>query len=253
MDLPFASITPSRRLRPRGFTLIEMLVVVAVIAVLAGILVPVLGAAKTKAKIYAANADIRSLQVAIHGYKAAYGVMPGSKMAYAAFSQDQDTHDFTYGTTWPNGSLVKASYPAIVTYYNGTAPTYQTCNAELIALLKAPATAMTPELRAISAAGNPQQLDLLTVHITSNNNAPGLGSDGVFRDPWGNPYIATVDLDGDGACIDALYGRLRKRTGQPADLKVDAMVWSFGPDGKINTDPAVGPNGGENKDNITSW
>jgi hypothetical protein len=25
----------------------------------------------------------------------------------------------------------------------------------------------------------------------------------VFRDPWGNPYIITVDLDDDNKCKDA--------------------------------------------------
>jgi len=38
--------------------------------------------------------------------------------------------------------------------------------------------------------------------------SPGVGTDGVFRDPWGNPYIVTLDLSYDNKCRDALY-RLR--------------------------------------------
>jgi prepilin-type N-terminal cleavage/methylation domain-containing protein len=245
--------TAFRRGSIQGFTLIEMLVVIAVIAVLAGVLLPVLTQAKAKARIAVAKAEMRTLQLAIYSYKSAYGVWPGSTMVYQSAAQNVDCNDFTYGTTWPNGALLKTGYPTIVSYYNSTSPSYQTCNAELVALLKSSNTVATPQLQALSAAGNPQGMDLLTVRSARAEGSPGLGPDGVFRDPWGNPYIITLDLDYNESCIDGFYGQLRKRSGLSAAIKADILIWSFGPDGKVNPNSVIGVNGGENKDNIVSW
>jgi hypothetical protein len=34
---------------------------------------------------------------------------------------------------------------------------------------------------------------------------PGVGTDLVYRDPWGNPYIITLDLNYDEKARDACY------------------------------------------------
>jgi hypothetical protein len=62
-------------------------------------------------------------------------------------------------------------------------------------------------------------------------------------------------MDSDGRTIDGFYGVLRKSV-KPAltpDVKGDVLVWSFGPDGKVDSDPKVGLTKGFNKDNILSW
>ncbi len=59
-----------------GFTLVELLVTVAIISLLAALLLPVLRTARIKAKIARARADLRSLGTAIETYRLDQGDYP---------------------------------------------------------------------------------------------------------------------------------------------------------------------------------
>jgi hypothetical protein len=53
---------------------------------------------------------------------------------------------------------------------------------------------------------NPQQTKFLSsAPMTGDITAPGVGPDGVYRDPWGEPYIISLDLSYDEKCLDAVY------------------------------------------------
>lgn len=69
--------------RTQGFTLIELLVVIAVIGILAGMLLPVLGAARERANIAAARASIKNLAQALAEYDSDYNRYPPSVATYA--------------------------------------------------------------------------------------------------------------------------------------------------------------------------
>ena len=117
---------------------------------------------------------------------------------------------------------------------------------------------------------NPQQTKFLSVTaMPSDTVSPGIGLDGVYRDPWGNPYIITMDLSYDDQCSDFLYshqvvsqssgqtglnGLFNPTPGGNSDNFLyhgKVMVWSAGPDKNYSwTDKA---NTGLNKDNVISW
>src|SRR5438034_3752190 len=88
---------PNRRPRLGAFTLIELLVVIAIIAILAGLLLPAISIAKTRAKVGAAKSEMKNLETAIKAYEAEYNRMPASKQAEDA-STASPVGDFTYGT-----------------------------------------------------------------------------------------------------------------------------------------------------------
>jgi prepilin-type N-terminal cleavage/methylation domain-containing protein len=251
------TILLSSRRHRAGFTLVELLVVIAIIAILAGMLLPVLSSVKQKALKAKAKLEEQGIVQAIEGYDSAYGRFPVSAAAQTAASANGNS-DYTYGGT----VLANANPPF-------SAPNISD-NSEVIAILMDITnysgggwTANTNHMK------NPQQTKFLTATMVSDPTLPGVGPDLVYRDPWGNPYVITMDLNYDDMCKDAFYS-LDKVSGsnQTATnpgfngLTTDGtqnnfqyhgkvMVWSAGPNKKIDSgDPA---NDHENKDNVLSW
>jgi type II secretion system protein G len=261
-----------------GFTLIELLVVIAIIGVLAGMALPVLSRAKVKAQVAKAQMEIRDLVTAISAYQTTYGRLPASKDTIEALEDPNLTPDFTYGTYYRGGYWQNKAGQTIVIQTQNLRRT-QKNNAEVIAIIQDTEYYRdgTPSPN-VGHALNPQKLSFLDAKETGgtiNPNVlprnPGVGPDGVYRDPWGNPYIITLDLNYDDRCRDGFYSldavsatAPGSRSGHNGLFKFNekarpntfeyrgaVMVWSLGPDGAA--DPTVPATQGVNRDNILSW
>jgi len=256
---------PAMRRARGGFTLVELLTVIAIIAILASMILPALSAAKRAAQKNKAKVDMSGIVQAIESYDSAYGRFPVSALAQNAPMVNQQG-DFTYGGTinWAGGSTQV-----------GTAVTGGgvLSNSEVVSILMditnfpnnpSQFTANTYYVK------NPQQTKFLNANLNSDPTLGGVGPDLVYRDPWGNPYIITMDLNYDEQCNDFVYGRqnVSQSSGQQGlnglfnnvnaggssdnfQFHGKVMVWSAGPDQKVDIN--VKANAGVNKDNVLSW
>lgn len=223
----------------RGFTLIELLIVMGIISILAALILPTLFVINQHTKIKIARTEMATIQAAILAYQTAYGRMPMPSTVISG--------DFTFG---PSG-------------LGSAVGTYSANNSELMVILMD-----LDQLSNANHALNPRHLPLFSANRARSTNDAGLGPDLVLRDPWGNPYIITIDYDYNNRCQDAVYstaavsadptsptigykGLFRAPPSTAYELTAPIMIWSMGPDGKASaTVPAIN---GVNADNVLSW
>jgi prepilin-type N-terminal cleavage/methylation domain-containing protein len=226
--------------RQIGFTLIELLVVIAIIGILASLGLTAIVKGATRAKLLRARSDMVLLAASIKAYETEYGRFP---VARSTEQLAADTNgDITFGP--PGIGALPGSEVMII----------------LMDLDRPPNA---------GHARNPHKR-ISTFGAMVTGTEPGVSSsDFVYRDPWGNPYVVTLDLNNDHKCHDAIYSK-RSVSGPTGSVGLNAltnskdptgasddfesatsfMIWSLGPDRSFDTTRA---DQGVNKDNILLW
>lgn len=184
--------------RQKGFTLVEMLVVIAIIALLAAIVIPALSGAMKASKKARAMRQVQDIHGAIERYWSEYNRMPVPR------EQKHGGNDIRYKED--NNKVIN------------------------ILMAKDIATWSADDI----AVTNPKRLAFLDLDARSlaeySANADGL------KDPWGNYYELMMDMNFDNVINDATYGDIRARiavfsmgadgqTGDDKKGKDDLKTW----------------------------
>jgi prepilin-type N-terminal cleavage/methylation domain-containing protein len=156
----------STRLGQRAFTLLELLVVIAVIAVLAGLLFPAVQSVLERAKKVQAKNDLTQIVTAVNAFYTEYGRYPTNATSDAAAA---------YG------------------------PGNQSTNNSLLNELRAQDSYSlnTRQIVFISPAN---------VKDDNNPRSGINGANGGYYDPWGSEYSIALDADYDNQIASNPYG-----------------------------------------------
>ncbi|MGH7939714.1 MAG: hypothetical protein ACREFR_01410, partial [Limisphaerales bacterium] len=219
-----------------------------------------------------------------------------SRMPVPSWVQQSGSNNVTYGGTYISASSTGNSFPpkGIPSWtpgYEGyiwRGGLYVTNNSDVMAVLLDLTNFPNSAQWTVNTnyQKNPMKTIFLSAKYAADTASPGVGTDLNYRDPWGNPYIITMDLNEDNRSEDPLYAQtsVSSATGNAggaglfglsydsaSDLYLfhgNVMVWSMGPNGPYNhapssfTYPPVGrraPAGGgwamdpSNRNHILSW
>lgn len=234
----------------RALTLIELLLVVFIVGILAAMLLPVNPRHGQPVNIMKARTEMADLVTAIEAYDSEYHHLP--------LADSRTNEDVTCGISLIDiQSLKKVDSARLIA-----------TNSDLIIIL------MDFDL-GVNAGHkwNPKAIKFLNAKMVEDTNSSGVSIiDHQYRDPWGNPYIISMDSTYDGQCGDFLYcQQIVSQFSSNSQIGLNGlfnpvetngngnhfyfhgkvMVWSAGPDKKF--DQQTPAHTGANKDNVLSW
>ncbi len=229
----------------KAFTLIELLTVIAIIGVLAGLLFPAIKSALQKAEIAQAQNDVKNIEAAVKAFYTEYGKWPNAWPPTIS-----PINDVSYGAIANSGTYNANSSRG---YYENywlmdvlrAIPDSGSLSCGNGGTLSSPLTTPINSRGIVFLTVPPKSLRIVTPNA---NNSPD------YVDPWGNPYQVTVDASYDGICSN-LAGSAFAFVATPVydfvahapgSVTNSVAVWSFGPLGPY----APSHNA---KDWITSW
>jgi prepilin-type N-terminal cleavage/methylation domain-containing protein len=254
--------TSLKNLRNRitGFTLIELLVVIAFIAILAGMLLPALGAVKTKVLKGRAKTEMQNIGTALSTYETTYSRLPLLPNIVSG------VNDVTFGLSQAEIAPLNTTGAT-----NAYSPPVANGNSNLVAVLMDEVNFKNGNYTVnTNHVLNPQRTAILNPKITSDTTGSGVGPDGEYRDPWGKSYIISLDYSLNDRCRDVIYSRQIvtapgggtvganglnnpdvATTANAFEFNGKFLIWSKGPDGKF----AIGSahDKGDNRDNVLGW
>ena len=230
----------------RHFTLVEMLTVVAIIGILAGLIIPTVVISQNKGRVTQAKTDISSITTALKQLKTDYGrILVEESSKYYAGAAEASSTTFKYK---PDGSNEKE-----FTVAGLTGNSYNAFIAELSVPKNQKLTDTGVNKKHCINRRRKVYLDPKSGFDPSKAYDDAANLDKLYRDPWGTPYAIYVSTE-TSLAIQV-----------PGNAKITAAetaVYSFGPNGtddkgcnvELDACQYTADSGNhKNHDDIASW
>ena len=218
-----------------GFTLIELLVVISIIAILAGLLLPVVSKVMDNAKKVETKSTATQIVTAVKSYQTDYGQYPVPTSAPAG-------QDYTYTNAAGNANLFSVLMATDTAATSTNTRRIKYFEGRDAKSTTAPRSGFVPT----GSGGNKGN--------KTNNN--GQVSVGDLLDSWGNRYVIRLDSSYSDAVVNPYVTRddTANATDDPANppptstslLRFGVVVWTYGKDGVMGSPTTLG-------DDVVTW
>jgi len=217
--------------KQNGFTLIELITVIAIIMILMGLLLPAFNAAKEAARRAQAHSDVTNIVTAVNAYYTEYGTYP-----LPATSGSTDAVFGANGSAYTNDQLIN-----VLTCSNTSTWTNPSPNPRMIQFL----TANNVKTPKSPTAG-------LATQSTNTASDGATINAGAYIDPWGNPYVIIIDAPYAGNITQGVTTYYSDAAWQSnaAGVNVGVGACSLGRDGQWGS---AGNKTFAGSDDIVSW
>ncbi len=230
--------------RMHRFTLVEMLTVIAIISILAGLIIPVVVIAQERGRETQAKSDIAALMSALKQVETDYGrILKKDGSDYKMGDKTLSASDEDVGS---GNDAIKTKKITFEADNNGGCDEYDALICELSA----------PKNKGITVSVNKRKKMYLEpkkgFDPAKDYDADDAQKATLWRDPWGNPYKIFINVAGNGAL----------KITNDKSIATDIAIYSFGPNGtddkgcNVALDTCItGSGAADHKlhDDIASW